>query len=179
MVDIHIYIIQIFLYLILLSTFLNYISYHKGELYSGLINKGVKISRDKHGIPHIYAENRYDALFGLGFVHAEDRLWQMYMSYLMFTGEMSQTFKTNLRAFDFFGMMFSSKDVCTKSASKLTPEEEKHIQSYSDGINFYIENTVILPIEFYIIGKFDFPKWGYYHSCMSLRLTAFLMTYGK
>ena len=35
------------------------------------------VRRDKDGVPHIFAESRNDALFGLGFVHAQDRLWQM------------------------------------------------------------------------------------------------------
>ena len=37
----------------------------------------VEIIRDRDAIPHIYATTRADALFGLGYAHAQDRLWQM------------------------------------------------------------------------------------------------------
>lgn len=37
----------------------------------------VRILRDAEGVPHIYAQSRNDALFGLGYVHGQDRLWQM------------------------------------------------------------------------------------------------------
>jgi penicillin amidase len=37
----------------------------------------VEILRDAHGIPHIYARSLADVYFGLGFAHAQDRLWQM------------------------------------------------------------------------------------------------------
>src|SRR5512136_2315315 len=43
---------------------------------SGLIAP-VKVIRDQWGIPHIYAENEHDLLFAQGYVHAQDRLWQM------------------------------------------------------------------------------------------------------
>jgi penicillin amidase len=37
----------------------------------------VEILRDANGIPHLYARSIADASFALGFVHAQDRLWQM------------------------------------------------------------------------------------------------------
>ena len=39
----------------------------------------IEIVRDADAIPHIFAVNKSDALFGLGYVHAQDRLWQMEM----------------------------------------------------------------------------------------------------
>ena len=43
------------------------------------IQHDVIISRDDHAIPFIQAQSIKDALFGLGFVHAQDRYWQMMM----------------------------------------------------------------------------------------------------
>ena len=37
----------------------------------------VEVLRDKMGVPHIYAENSHDLFFGQGYVHAQDRFWQM------------------------------------------------------------------------------------------------------
>ena len=41
------------------------------------VSAPVRIVRDREGVPHITAQSRNDALFGLGFVHGQDRLWQM------------------------------------------------------------------------------------------------------
>src|SRR5665647_882247 len=45
----------------------------------------VDIVRDRHGVPHIYAGSVADAYFALGFVHAQDRLWQMEMNPVSYT----------------------------------------------------------------------------------------------
>src|SRR5437763_6774683 len=41
------------------------------------LNGAVDVVRDADAVPHIFASTRRDALFGLGYVHAQDRLWQM------------------------------------------------------------------------------------------------------
>ena len=41
------------------------------------ISSAVEIVRDRDAVPHIYSRSKTGALFGLGFVHAQDRLWQM------------------------------------------------------------------------------------------------------
>lgn len=171
------YLIQFFIYLIILTTFLNYISYHRGILKADGLKKGIKISRDVHGIPHIEADNKFDALFGLGFVHAEDRLWQMYLNNLMFEGKMSETFHADVKVVDIMGMVFSSKIVCENNEKLLSAEEKELYKSYTEGINFYLDNTKILPLEFLLIGKFSIPRWSYYNTCMAFRLTEFLMSF--
>src|ERR1044071_7484185 len=41
------------------------------------VSAPIDIVRDADAIPHVFAANKTDALFGLGYVHAQDRLWQM------------------------------------------------------------------------------------------------------
>jgi penicillin amidase len=41
------------------------------------IQKETTVYFDDFGIPHIYAANNKDAMMALGYVHAQDRLWQM------------------------------------------------------------------------------------------------------
>lgn len=43
------------------------------------VSAPVEIVRDTHNIPHIFGQTDADSFFGLGFVHAQDRLWQMLM----------------------------------------------------------------------------------------------------
>src|SRR6476660_8911292 len=48
-----------------------------GEIAVAGVSGPVDIVRDADAIPHIFASTKADALFGLGYVHAQDRLWQM------------------------------------------------------------------------------------------------------
>jgi penicillin amidase len=48
-----------------------------GRLHLDGLHEWVEIFRDRWGVPHIYAHNLHDLFFAQGFVHAQDRLWQM------------------------------------------------------------------------------------------------------
>src|SRR5262249_16409319 len=50
----------------------------------------VEILRDAEGVPHIYARTESDALFGLGYAHAQDRLWQMEFQRRIGNGRLSE-----------------------------------------------------------------------------------------
>src|SRR5215467_11994412 len=50
---------------------------HEGSLVIGGVSKPIVISRDAVALPYIDAATETDAIFALGFVHAQDRLWQM------------------------------------------------------------------------------------------------------
>ena len=52
----------------------------------------IDIIRDADAIPHIFAATKADALFGLGYVHAQDRLWQMELQRRIGFGRLSQVF---------------------------------------------------------------------------------------
>ena len=50
----------------------------------------VEIIRDRWGVPHIYAAHELDAFFAQGFVHAQDRLWQMELNRRLARGQLSE-----------------------------------------------------------------------------------------
>src|SRR5476651_1706849 len=54
------------------------------------ISAPIDIIRDADAIPHIFAANKADALFGLGYVHAQDRLWQMELQRRIGHGRLSE-----------------------------------------------------------------------------------------
>jgi len=62
----------------------------EGEIRLRGIAAAVEVLRDRYGIPHIFAANLEDASFALGFVHAQDRLWQMEMSRRIAAGRLSE-----------------------------------------------------------------------------------------
>src|SRR6476646_8364131 len=62
----------------------------QGEIIVAGLSQPVEILRDAYGIPHIYAASLEDAHFALGYVHAQDRLWQMEMSRRIAAGRLSE-----------------------------------------------------------------------------------------
>jgi penicillin G amidase len=61
-----------------------------GPLQVSGLHAGVKVYRDRWGVPHIYAENDHDLFFAQGFVHAQDRFWQMEFQRRMTAGRLSE-----------------------------------------------------------------------------------------
>ena len=63
---------------------------YEGEFSNLPLQQPVTVLRDKHGIPHIYAQNKHDLLVAQGFVHAQDRLWQMETFRRVVSGRLSE-----------------------------------------------------------------------------------------
>jgi penicillin amidase len=61
-----------------------------GEIHLPGLKAQVEVLRDRHGIPHIYAASLEDAHFALGFVHAQDRLWQMEINRRIGSGRLAE-----------------------------------------------------------------------------------------
>jgi len=103
------------------------------------ISQPVRIVRDTANVPHIFGENDKDVFFGLGYVHAQDRLWQMLVLRRTVQGRLSELFgertvyiDTLLRHLDLYG-------AATSSVSAQTPEALAALESYSAGVNARIE----------------------------------------
>jgi acyl-homoserine lactone acylase PvdQ len=62
----------------------------EGEITLAGLEAPVEILRDPHGVPHIFARSMSDASFALGFVHAQDRLWQMETSRRVASGRVAE-----------------------------------------------------------------------------------------
>lgn len=103
------------------------------------ISQPVRIVRDTANVPHIFGENDQDVFFGLGYVHAQDRLWQMLVLRRTVQGRLSELFgertvyiDTLLRHLDLYG-------AATRSVSAQTPEALAALEAYSAGVNARIE----------------------------------------
>ena len=93
-------------------------TYHGKKEMHGL-DTTVEVYFDTYGIPHIYAENEVDAFIALGYVHAQDRLWQMELLRRLATGRLSEVFGERMVETDKFflslGIDEQSKKIVKKS----------------------------------------------------------------
>ena len=124
-----------------------------GEKSLPVISNEVTTYFDTYGIPHIYADNEPDAMRALGYVHAQDRLWQMELLRRVAKGRLSEVFGEDMIKTDKFFLSLGIDDHTKSTVSNLDKQSETIVlaQAYLDGINEFIKNGPT-PVEFYLTG---------------------------
>jgi len=116
------------------------------------LGEPVNIIRDRHGIPHIYAASLHDANFGLGYVHAQDRLWQMEMNRRIGAGRLSELFGPASLDTDRFLRTIGIRRVARATLDHLDAETRDLFEAYAAGVNaFLAANDKPLPPEFVLL----------------------------
>ncbi len=112
----------------------------------------VEIVRDPDGVPYIYAANDLDAIFGLGYVHAQDRLWQMEFQRRIGAGRLSEILGESTVETDKFLRTLGTYRAAQQAWDALSPQAQQVVQAYVDGINAFLAAKPALPVEFTILG---------------------------
>ena len=119
----------------------------------------VEVVRDRHGIPHILARSEEDALFALGYVHAQDRLWQMEMNRRIGAGRLAEVLGAPALDTDRLLRVLGLYRRAEAGLAHLSPGARRRIDAYANGINAWLETrTGPLPPEFLILG-FEPAPW--------------------
>ncbi|WP_047245591.1 penicillin acylase family protein [Maribacter thermophilus] len=126
---------------------------YSGEKVLVGLKQNVDVYYDKYGVPHIYSENELDAFRALGYVHAQDRLWQMELLRRIGSGGLSEVFGKNLITTDKFFLSLGIDDASKKAIDELNKNSEAVgiISAYLDGVNQFIAEGPT-PVEFYLTG---------------------------
>ncbi|WP_431121387.1 penicillin acylase family protein [Flagellimonas flava] len=126
---------------------------YDGKISLAGISNEVNVYFDDYGIPHIYANNEKDATKALGYVHAQDRLWQMELLRRVAKGQLSEVFGADLVETDKFFLSLGIDDNSVQAVSEMDMDSEAVIlaQAYLEGVNEFIEEGPT-PIEFYLTG---------------------------
>ena len=120
----------------------------------------VEVVRDAHGVPHILAESEEDALFALGFVHAQDRMWQMEMNRRIGAGRLSEVLGSAALGTDRLLRVLGLHRRAKASLAHLSPESRRRVDAYAAGVNAWLETRDgPLPPEFLILG-FEPAPWS-------------------
>ena len=126
---------------------------YEGELQLKNIQKETTVYFDDFGVPHIYANSQKEAMTALGYVHAQDRLWQMELLRRIAPGRLSEMFGSKLLKTDQFFAGLGIDENSEKAVAQLDKNSEAYqlAMAYIDGINQYMEEGKT-PIEFQILG---------------------------
>ena len=125
------------------------------------ISAPIDIIRDADAIPHIFAANKLDGLFGLGYAHAQDRLWQMEFQRRIGHGRLSEVLGAAALPQDRF-LRTVGFGRAAKTAWASTPDWAKQqINAYVAGVNAFIasHHGSALPPEFSLL-RFEPEPWS-------------------
>jgi penicillin amidase len=131
----------------------------KGTLHLQGLHEPVEIITDRYGVPHIYAQNEDDLYFAQGFVHAQERLWQMELNRRIVSGRLSEIFGEIALETDRFTRRLGMHRSAADDEQRLPEHSKRVLEAYARGINAFIErNRNNLPLEFTIL-RFKPGPW--------------------
>ena len=117
------------------------------------VSQPVEIVRDRHGIAHVFAQSEADAYVGLGFVVAQDRLWQLEYRRRWAYGTLAEVLGAAGLANDTMARTLRFDRIADAEHAEHPPETRQLLEAYAAGINAAIEAFGDrLPIEFDVLG---------------------------
>ena len=125
-----------------------------GEIQLEGLDAPVDIYRDSMGIPHIYASTPHDLFFAQGYIHAQDRFWQMDSWRHIGSGTLSEMFGTGQVETDTFLRTLGWKQTAETEYAGLESKTKALLDSYTAGVNAYLKdhNPIALSLEYAILG---------------------------
>jgi penicillin amidase len=126
---------------------------YNGKIQLSGLKSEVNVYFDEIGVPHIYAEDQQDAYTAFGYLHAQDRLWQMELIRRIAAGRLSEIFGDKMIKIDKFFLGLGIKEAALKDIERIDTAgvSYKMAQAYLNGINQFIENGPT-PVEFHLLG---------------------------
>lgn len=126
-----------------------------GEVKLSGLQQPAEVFFDTYGVPHIYAQSEEDAYFALGYVHAQDRLFQMEMLRRAAAGRLSEILGPDFVKVDKFFRTIGLHQFAQKHAEKFlssdTARYQRIVHAYQQGINQFLKKGKT-PVEFILLG---------------------------
>ncbi len=119
-------------------------------LHTAAVHDSVFIYRDASGIPLILARSEHDAFFALGYLHAQDRIWQMDLFRRFGKGELAEILGAELLPVDYTMRLLQLRSLAEQMLQRLDTTARAALEAYTKGINTFLQ-TETLPIEFAIL----------------------------
>ncbi|WP_396588871.1 penicillin acylase family protein [Bermanella sp. R86510] len=131
------------------------------------VNDSVTITRDQQGIPTIQANSRVDTAYGLGFIHAQERLFQMDLLRKNSAGELSELFGDLAIEFDKKIRKHQFRKRAQRAVDNLPLHHKSILEAYTQGVNAGIEALSSKPFEYHLLQTEPAP-WQHADSALVL-----------
>ncbi|WP_105104136.1 penicillin acylase family protein [Microbulbifer pacificus] len=122
-----------------------------GELVTGLLEEPVTITRDAQGIPFITAEDRNDSAFALGFLHAQERFFQMDLLRRNSAGELSELVGDAALSHDREIRIHQFRARAERNIATMPTEQQKVLEHYAAGVNYGLAQLGAAPWEYALL----------------------------
>ena len=123
----------------------------EGELTIGGASDAIVIARDALGVPAISARTRADVARGLGFVHAQDRFFQMDLARRRAAGELSELIGAATLATDTRTRHLRFRWRAQQAVAAASAGERALMQAYADGVNAGLASLGAVPPEYLVL----------------------------
>ena len=111
-----------------------------GEISLPGLDAAVTVQRDESGVPTIEAETAHDLFAAQGFVHAQDRFWEMDFRRHVTSGRLSELFGSSQFGTDTFIRTLGWREVAEEEVKRLDPTTRAYYEAYADGVNAYLKD---------------------------------------
>jgi penicillin amidase len=134
----------------------------------------LEIIRDRWGVPHIYAANHHDLFMAQGFVHAQERMWQMEMNRRMGNGHLAAAFGEIALDTDRLTRTLGFNRLAQADLALLDEYSREALEAYAEGVNAFLDRRR-LPVEFTLTGVKP-ARWAALDSVAIARVMLFKLS---
>ena len=138
------------------------------------LGETVIVHRDSWGIPHIRARTAIDAYAALGFVHAQDRLFQMDLNRRRALGRTAEWLGASAVEADILVRRLGMEAACRRDYAALGAEARGMLDAYAVGVNAFLASGAALPVEYSLVGGRP-EEWQPWHAIAVMRRLGLLM----
>jgi penicillin amidase len=114
---------------------------HDGELSLDGLTAPVTVYRDGHGIPQVYAETVEDLFRAQGYLHAQDRFWEMDFRRHVTSGRLAEWFGSGQVETDAFLRTLGWRRVAAAEWEAASADTRRYLTAYAEGVNVWIAAT--------------------------------------
>jgi penicillin amidase len=141
-----------------------------GEIAVAGLQAPVDVYRDSLGVPHIYAANEHDLFFAQGYLHAQDRFWQMDFWRHIGSGRLAEMFGEGQLDTDRFLRTLGWARVVEQELGLASKDTRTILNAYADGVNAYLseQRGAAISLEYAVLGllnpEYEVEPWQPLHT---------------
>lgn len=122
-----------------------------GDVRAPMLGAPMTAERDALGVPTITARDRFDAAYGIGYLHAQDRFFQMDMLRRSGAGELSELFGPVALDVDRDHRLYRFRALAAAVVAHLPPDDLLVLQRYAQGVNDGLAALRARPFEYALL----------------------------
>ncbi|HEX7744526.1 MAG TPA: penicillin acylase family protein [Micromonosporaceae bacterium] len=139
---------------------------YAGKVRLAGLSAAVVVHRDDHGIPQVYAKTADDLFRAQGYLHAQDRFWEMDFRRHVTSGRLAELFGASQVETDVYLRTMGWRRVAEQELPILAPQTRQYLQAYADGVNAWLaeHDGGAASLEYAVLGLqnsgYTIEKWS-------------------